>query len=133
MIKVRYAAPKQLLIHDYMKYNSVEELISIWFPEAPPGTPIGPLIWADGVVIALATSPVLAESLVEELLHGIVHWFFVSFAVLDEYKPSVEVKGFTCNLIDVSNSAIYSAAARFLKTELESSSKNVSKPSVRRR
>ncbi len=97
-----------------MKFDTPEELASISFQGTPPDTPYN-LVWADGFVIALASSSAVSELLVDEILRGTVHWFFVSFAPLENYVPSFEFAGRKCNLVNSSQSPIYKAAADFFR------------------
>ena len=55
----------------------------------------------------------------KENLDGRVHWLWVGYSEMQEYKPSVVYKetSVIVPVIDLSNNPVYSAAAKWLKEQ----------------
>ena len=119
MTEVIYQPRKQVIIHEYSRYDTVEDLIRGAFSGVPPGATAGPLRWVDGIVLMYNTYP-MTDAIVKELIEGRVHWDHVSFAPMEEYKPTVHVEDLqiTVRIINVSINPTFRAIAKFIKENL---------------
>jgi hypothetical protein len=117
MIEVRYEPRKEVIIHEYAKYDSSEDLIDASVKGLPPGTVITALSWVDEVLLSFNALPI-NQIITEELLKGRLHWDHVSFAPMPKYKDQiVTAKGITVSVRDVSNNPVFQAIAKFIKTK----------------
>jgi len=112
--KVRYEPRKEIIIHEYTKYDSPEELIDSLVRGAPAGS-IAALRWADGVLLsfnALPNDPITTK----EILEGRVHWNHANFSLMPQYKEQIITKsGVTIVIGDVSKNSSFQAVAEFIK------------------
>ena len=111
---VRYEPRKEIIIHEYTKYNTSEEFIENLVLGAPAGS-IANLRWADGLLFAFKTFP--SDPLTtKDLFEGKVHWNHVSFALMPKYKEQVITKsGVTVVIGNVSKNPSFQAVAEFIK------------------
>jgi hypothetical protein len=114
-IKVRYEPRKEVIIHEYSKYDSSEEFINNSVMGAPPGAVVTALKWVDGVLISFSALPI-NEVTSKEIIEGRLHWDHVSFAPMPEYKEQVVTpNGITVIIRDVSNNPVFKRIAEFIK------------------
>lgn len=117
MTKVRYEPRKEVIIHEYTRYNSSEDFINASVKGAPPGAVVTALRWADGVLLSFSALPI-NEATTKELIEGKLHWDHVSFAPMSEYQDQiVTTNGITVVIRDVSNNSVFDAIAKFIKQE----------------
>ncbi|RLI46800.1 hypothetical protein DRO64_00340 [Candidatus Bathyarchaeota archaeon] len=119
MTEVIYQPRKQIIIHEYSYYDTVEDLIRGTFAGAPPGVTAGPLRWVDGIVLRHTTYP-MTDTVVKELIEGRVHWDHVAFAPMEEYRPTIHLEDMqiTVKIANVSANPIFQTIAKFIKEEL---------------
>jgi len=120
MPEVIYAPRKQVIIHEYSRYDSIENLISGTYGGAPPGATVGPIKWVDGVALVHSAYPMTTESVVKELLEGRLHWDHVSFAPMEEYKRNLHLEdsNITAQFINVSVNPVFRDIAKFIRENL---------------
>lgn len=116
MVDVYYEPRKKVIIHEYIKYDSPEDLAKSQFITAPPGSFVGPLKWAAGIVMNFSALPLNSETVIKELIDGTLHWDHVAFAPMKEPK-NIRLEDKTCLVIDVSNNPTFLAIAEFIKKE----------------
>ncbi|MCP8309922.1 MAG: hypothetical protein L6N94_00255 [Candidatus Methylarchaceae archaeon HK01M] len=80
------------------------------------------LRWADGIAMQFSAMP-KNETITKELLNGVLHWDFVSFAEMPEYSSGIRIEkvNVTVPIIDVSHHEIFKSIASFLKKRLPNS------------
>ena len=119
MTEVIYRPREQVIIHEYSRYNSVEDLIKAAFSGAPPGATIGPIKWVDGIALVQRAYP-MTDAVVKELIEGKLHWDHVSFAPMEEYRSNIHLEDMrvTAAIIDVSANPIFRVIAEFIKQNL---------------
>ncbi|RLI46226.1 hypothetical protein DRO64_01270 [Candidatus Bathyarchaeota archaeon] len=119
MVEVIYQPRKQIIIHEYSRYDTVKDLIRGAFSAVPPGATAGPLRWVDGIVLMYTAYP-MTDAIVKELIEGRVHWDHVSFAPMEEYKPAIHVEDLqiTVRIVNVSINPTFRAIAKFIKENL---------------
>lgn len=115
MIEIKYEPRKKVIIHEYAKYDSSEDLVEASVKGLPLGTVIAVLSWVDGVLLSFTASPI-NQIITKELLHGRLHWDHVSFAAMPEYRDQImTANGITVSVMDVSNNPVFRAIAKFIK------------------
>nr|BAL53430.1 hypothetical conserved protein [uncultured crenarchaeote] len=119
MVEIVHQPVKELVIMEYIRFPSAEELVRNML--LPPGQP-AVLYWAEGVVFLPIPVPTNNAKVVEELLNGRVFWMSVSFAPMANYSPMLSVeKGPEAMVINVSRSSLLTQVARWLKSKLSAS------------
>jgi hypothetical protein len=114
MAVVTFEPRKQVIIHEYTKYDKAEEMVNSMTVGAPPGSVAGPLQWVDGVLMKFNVMPLNSELVVKELLAGRLHWDHVSFAPLEKCA-AIRTDNVTMTVIDVSSNPTFKAIAKFIK------------------
>lgn len=119
MVTVSHRPIKEVVILDYVKFPSAEELVKNMVIQ--PGAP-AVLYWAEGVVFLPVPLNPNNEKVVEELMEGRVYWMVVSFAPMPTYSSMLSVeKGPEALVVNVSRSKTLSGVARWLKERLAES------------
>jgi hypothetical protein len=114
---VKYEPRKEVIIHEYTKYDSDEDLISAAIRGLPTGSVLTALRWVDGVLLSFNALPI-NEVTTKELIEGRLYWDHVSFASMPEYKDQIITKtGITVVIGNVSNNPVFAAIAEFIKKE----------------
>ncbi len=116
MVQVTYRPIKEIVILDYVKFPTAQELVKNMI--IPPGAP-AVLYWAEGVVFLPFPLNPNNEKIVEELIEGRGYWMIVSFAPMPTYNSMISAeKGPEALVINVSRSKTLSSVARWLKEML---------------
>ena len=116
---VKYEPRKEIIIHEYTKYESPEDLINASAKGAPPGSVVSIHRWVDGVLLFFTGFP-KNDIIIQELLNGKVHWDHVNFALMPEYKEQFMTEtGVTLIIGNVSKNPSFKAVAEFIKEQLE--------------
>ena len=111
---VRYEPRKEIIIHEYTKYDSEQEFIDSMVRGIPAGSTTT-LRWADGVLLSFSAFPPDSVT-TKENLEGRIHWNHVNFALMPEYKEQVITKsGVTVFIGDVTKNSSFQAVAEFIK------------------
>ena len=119
MPEVVYEPRKKVILHEYTKYDTVENFIRTAYGNAPPGSNVGPLKWVEGIVLTQNSYP-MTDMVVKELIEGRLHWDHVSFAPMDEYKPTIHLTDtrITATIINVSYNAVFRSIGKFIRENL---------------
>jgi hypothetical protein len=116
-IEVKYEPRKEVIIHEYTKYSSHQELIDASAKGLPAGSVLTALRWVGGVLLAfnaMQINPVTTQ----ELIEGRLHWDHVSFASMPEYQEQVITNaGVTVVIGNVSGNPVFAEIAKFLRKE----------------
>lgn len=115
-IDVKYEPFKELVIKSYTYEKNPEKLAQLVAPTIAIGQPTY-LQWADGIVfIPISVDP---ETQYEQLLQDKVVWLGVTFAPMPEFQSMIRGGSIEVPLLDVSNSDVSVAGARWLKTQIQ--------------
>ena len=119
MIEVVYEPRKKVIIHEYLVHPNVEDLAKLQALGVAPGGLGRPLRWADGIVMHFNPMPI-NETITKELLNGVLHWDYVSFAEMPEYQNGIRIEqvNVTVPIINVNNHEIFKAIASFLRKKI---------------
>lgn len=113
-IEVRYEPRKEVIIHEYTKYNSDQDLIEASAKGLPAGSVLTALRWVGGVLLAFSAMPI-NQVTTQELIEGRLHWDHVSFASMLEYQEQIITKaGVTVVIGNVSGNQVFAEIAKFL-------------------
>jgi hypothetical protein len=115
--KVKYVPRKEVIIHEYTKYDSKDDFINTITNGIPPGSILPPLRWVDGILLSFRPLP-MKESTIKSLIEGTLYWDHVSFAPMPEYKDQIITgNGITITINNVGGNAVFVAIADFIKKE----------------
>jgi len=114
---VKYIPRKEVIIHEYTKYDSSEEFINAVTKGAPAGTVFTALRWDDGVLLSFRPLP-MERIVIEALLAGTLYWDHVSFAPMPDFQDQIYTQnGVTVIINNVSGNSVFKAIAEFIKKE----------------
>ncbi len=117
MVSIIYSPVKEVIIMEYIRYPTPEELIKNMV--LLPGQP-AVLYWAENIVFLPVPVSMNNEKVVDELIKGKIYWFIVSYAPMKSYSPMLAAeKGPEAMVINVSRSRVLSEVARWLKSRPE--------------
>jgi hypothetical protein len=114
-IKITHAPLKEIVVHEYISVPMEDLLRS---RVTPAGTM--PLYWCGGLVFTFSSMP-WTRDIVRDYMEGKIHWLEVQFAVMDKYKPVLEVKDESypqaqrVRVIDTSASTLHTELSKWLK------------------
>lgn len=112
---VKYEPRKEIIIHEYTKYDSPEEFISASVKGLPTGSVLTALRWVDGVLLSFRALPINTVT-TKELMEGRLHWDHVSFAPMPEHRDQIITKtGVTVVIGNVSKNPVFVTIAEFIK------------------
>ena len=116
MVKVTYKPYDELIVHEYQKYTT-EDLVRLRCTGLQVGSIAPSFQWADGVLMWREPFP-QNEEITKENLEGRVHWVWLAFAIMPEYKSSLTFKetSVTIPIINLSNDPVFKGAAVWLKS-----------------
>ncbi|MCK4885531.1 hypothetical protein KAS24_05605, partial [Candidatus Bathyarchaeota archaeon] len=113
----KYIPRKEVIIHEYTKYNSSDDLINALTKGAPAGSILNILKWVDGVLLSFRPLP-MKEVIIKALLEGTLYWDHVSFAPMPKYQDQIITQnGVTVVINDVSGNPVFVAISEFIKKE----------------
>ena len=119
MVTVTYSPIKEVVVMEYIKYQSPEELLKNLI--LPPGQP-AVLYWAEGVVFHPIPLLPNNDKIIEELIKGRVYWSIVSFAEMPQYSGMLAAdKGPEALVVNVSRSRVLRSVAKWLSERLRES------------
>jgi len=113
---VRYDPFKEIIIMDYVRFSTVDDLVR--FANVTAGGKTIGIYWANGVAFIyypVSPSEIAAKSLMEEKK---AFWAFVGFAIMPHYQPTVETREKIISpIIDMSGSAVFRRVTEWLKQQ----------------
>jgi hypothetical protein len=117
LVKVTFKPYDELTIHEYQKFD-LQDMVRLRCTGMQVGSIAPNFHWADGLVMWREPFP-QNEEMTKENLEGRVHWLWVSYAEMPEFKTSLTFKetSVTIPVIDVTDNPVFSSAARWLKGE----------------
>lgn len=117
MIKVTFKPYEELVIHEYQKFD-LGDMVKLRSIGMQVGSIAPTFSWADGIVMWREAFP-QNEEMTKESLNGRVHWLWLAYAEMPEYKASITFKetSVTIPVMNVSDDPIFSGAAKWLKEQ----------------
>ena len=86
MVKVTYQPIQEFVIHEMVKYNSVEDFLNIKTGNIPAGGSAPPARWCEGILYEAFGLPP-TQDVVKDQLQGILHFALLEYVEMDEYVP----------------------------------------------
>lgn len=117
MVNIVYQPWKEVIIHEIVFHERLDNLIKEHIVGAPVGAMVIPLLWAEGVVFRHSAIPPTSNSVIKEQLEGRVHWSHVIFSLMPEYRDQIVVPegNIRIPVVDVSRTPILKEVALWLK------------------
>lgn len=104
---------KRVVVHEITKFD-LDTLAGLHALGVPPGGIGRPLLWANGVVFEHNVMPPTAD-VIRDQLKGTVHWAYLQFAFMPEYKKTVIVNKVSIHIADVNSNKLFYEMAEWLK------------------
>ena len=116
MVKVSYRPYDELIIHEYQRF-AIEDLMRLRCTGLQVGSIAPSFQWADGVLMWREPFP-QNEEITKENLEGRVHWVWLAFTPMPEYRTSLTFKetSVTIPIINLSDNPVFKSAAAWLKS-----------------
>jgi hypothetical protein len=117
LIKVTFKPYEELVIHEYQKFE-LGDMVKLRSTGMQVGSIAPNFQWAGGLVMWREAFP-QNEEITKESLDGRIHWLWLAFAEMPEYKPSITFKetSVTIPVMNVSDDPVFSGAAYWLKEQ----------------
>lgn len=117
MIKVTFKPYEELVVHEYQKFQ-LDEMVKLRTIGMQVGSIAPNFQWTQGLVMWREAFP-QNEAITKENLDGKIHWLWLAFADMPDYKPSIFFKetSVTIPVMDVSDNPVFSGAATWLKAQ----------------
>lgn len=116
-MKVTFKPYEELVVHETQKFN-LEDMVRLRCTGMQVGSISPNFQWAGGVVMWRESFP-QNEEITRENLEGKVHWLWVGYSKMPEFKSSLTYKetSVTIPVIDLSSNPVYAAAAKWLNEQ----------------
>ena len=117
MVKISFKPYEELIVHEHQRF-ALEDMVRLRCTGMQVGSIAPNFQWAEGLVMWRETFP-QNEMITKENLDGRVHWLWVGYSEMREYKPSLSYRetSVIIPVIDLGNNPVYSAAAKWLKEQ----------------
>jgi hypothetical protein len=117
LIKVTFKPYDELVIHEYQRFE-LGDMVKLRSIGMQVGSIAPNFQWAQGLVMWREAFP-QNEEITKENLEGKIHWLWLAFAEMPEYKQSLSFKesSVTIPVMDVSDNPVFAGAARWLKEQ----------------
>lgn len=119
MTEIEYQPIQKIAVHEIIKHSFDDFLNARAIPQ-PTGYPPVAVRWADGIVFTANAYPPTPE-LVNEQVHGTVHWQNVEFAEMENYQKILtnQNSGGHVIVVDFSNNTTVMDFVRWLKRQTQ--------------
>ena len=116
-VVVKFESFREIVIMERNFFSSPEDLAR--FTSVVAGGKLAGLYWAEGVVFLYFPLPASTETAAKELVEKRrVYWTFVGYALLPEYKRTIETKEkIIVPVIDMSSNPMFRKVANTLKEQ----------------
>jgi hypothetical protein len=117
-LRVTFKPYEELVVHERQRF-ALEDMVRLRCTGMQVGSIAPNFQWAEGIVMWRETFP-QNEAITKESLDGRVHWLWVGYSEMPEYKASLSYKetSVTIPVIDLSSNPVYGAAAKWLKEQV---------------
>ena len=119
MVTIRHQPITEIIIHELVKVNNIEDFLSIKTNNVPLGTAAPPARWADGILYEPQGFPPTPE-IIKDQLEGKLHFAAVEYTEMKEYKPYLKNSNNNVLLpiIDMSHNDITKQITQWLKGQI---------------
>ena len=116
MIDVKHEPRKEIILHEMSKFDTAQELVDFVTKGIQRSTP--PIQWINGVLFVF-NAMLITDEISKELIAGKLHWDYVAFAPLKEYRESMNDTSnqTTVPIQNVSRNETFQAIGQFLKNQ----------------
>ena len=119
MVTIRHQPINEIIIHELVKVNSIEDFLSIKTNNVPLGNSAPPARWADGILYEPPGFPPTPE-IIKDQMEGKIHFAAIEYTEMPQFKPYL--KNTTNNvllpIIDMSHNAVTKQIAIWLKGQI---------------
>ena len=122
MVEFEHQPWEKIIVHEVVKYPLDHFIIK--HSMGAEGGIGAPLNWANGVVFE--HGPVRpTDDVITEQLKGVIHWSFLHYGLMPEYKKEVEApRKVKVPVIDSSSHHIFSGMSKWLLENFETSARS---------
>lgn len=121
MVTIKHQPINEIIIHELVKVNSIEDFLSIKTNNVPLGNSAPPARWADGILYEPQGFPPTPE-IIKDQMEGKIHFAAIEYTEMPQFKPYL--KNTTNNvllpIIDMSHNAATKQIAIWLKGQINS-------------
>jgi len=119
MVTIRHQPITEIIIHELVKVNNIEDFLSIKTNNVPLGTAAPPARWADGILYEPQGFPPTPE-IIKDQLEGKLHFAAVEYTEMKEYKPYLKNSNNNVLLpiIDMSHNDVTKQITQWLKGQI---------------
>jgi hypothetical protein len=119
MVTIRHQPINEIIIHELVKVNSIEDFLSIKTNNVPLGSSAPPARWADGILYEPQGFPPTPE-IIKDQIEGKIHFAAIEYTEMPQYKQYL--KNSTNNvllpIIDMSHNEATKQIAQWLKGQI---------------
>jgi len=119
MVTIKHQPINEIIIHELVKVNSIEDFLSIKTNNVPLGNSAPPARWADGILYEPQGFPPTPE-IIKDQMEGRIHFAAIEYTEMPQFKPYL--KNTTNNvllpIIDMSHNAATKQIAIWLKGQI---------------
>lgn len=121
MVSIKYQPIKEIVVHELVKVNSVEEFLSMRTANIPLGGAANPARWVDGILYEASGYPPTPE-VIKDQLQDILHLAAIEYTEMKEYKPFLQNKANNVILpiINMSHNLVTKEVGKWLRNQLTS-------------
>jgi hypothetical protein len=116
MVKITFKSWKEVVVHEVIKYESLEAFIEQKIIGVPKGVPIEPFLWANGLLFIRVPMPPTSD-IIKEQLRGIIHLSVVEYAHMAKYEKSITQSEVTIPIINVCGTRALRDMAKAIKRQ----------------
>jgi hypothetical protein len=119
MVTIRLQPIKEIIVHELVKVNTVDEFLNTKTGNIPLGGGANPVRWVDGILYDVSGFPPTPE-VVKDQLDGVIHFAAVEFTEMKEYKPYLKngINNVVLPITNMSHNAITKEIGQWLKKQL---------------
>ena len=119
MVTIRHQPINEIIIHELVKFNSLDDFLNVKTSNVPQGNSATPVRWADGILYEPQGFPPTAE-IIKDQIDGKIHFAAIEYTEMPQYKPYLknETNNVTLPIIDMSHNAATKQIAVWLKGQI---------------
>ena len=119
MVTIKHQPINEIIIHELVKVNSIEDFLSIKTNNVPLGNSAPPARWADGILYEPQGFPPTPE-IIKDQMEGKIHFAAIEYTEMPQFKPYLKntVNNVILPIIDMSHNAATKQIAIWLKGQI---------------
>jgi len=119
MVTIRHQPINEIIIHELVKVNSIEDFLSIKTNNVPLGNSAPPARWADGILYEPQGFPPTPE-IIKYQIEGRIHFAAIEYTEMPQFKPYLKntTNNVVLPIIDMSHNAATKQIALWLKSQI---------------